>query len=127
MGKIMDFHREYVFVFSIIFTILGGILLFLGISMIWLQDMCKSAFGFSDDILYWNIYVLALGFIVFAWFGVYYLYSFFVNRKFVMEELETNKRSEFIKRHSQVKSKVKHLPSKYRKMLREKERELKIK
>jgi len=126
-GKIANFLREYVFILSIIFTILGGILLFLGVTMIWFQDIPKNMFGFSDDILNWNVYVLILGFIVFAWFGVYYLYSFFINRKFVLEELETNKRSEFLKKHSQVKIKVKHLPSKYQEMLKEKEHELKIK
>ena len=127
MGKIMNFHREYVFGLSIIFTILGGILLFLGISMIWFQDIPKSMFGLSEDILSWNVYILIFAFIVFAWFGVYYLYSFLMNRKFVLEELETNKRSEFLKKHSQVKIKVKHLPSKYQEMLKRKEEELKIK
>ena len=126
-GKITSFLKEYVFILSIIFTILGGILLFLGVTMIWFQYVPKNMFGFSDDILNWSVYVLILGFVVFAWFGVYYLYSFFMNRKFVLEELETNKRSEFLKKHSQVKIKVKHLPSKYQEMLKEKEHELKIK
>ena len=126
-GKITNFLREYVLILSITFTILGGILLFLGVTMIWFQDVPKNMFGFSDDILSWSVYVLILGFVVFAWFGVYYLYSFFMNRKFVLEELETNKRSEFLKKHSQVKMKVKHLPSKYQEMLKEKEYELKIK
>ena len=125
-GKITNLLREYVFVLSIIFTILGAIILFFGVTMIWFEDIPKEMFGFSQDILNWNIYVLALGFVVFA-AGVYYLYSFFVNRKFVLEELETNKRSEFIKKHSEVKMKAKHLPSKYRKMLKDKEKELKIK
>ncbi len=125
-GKITGFLREYVFVLSIIFTILGGILLFLGITMIWFQDIPKNMLGFSEDIILWNIYVLIFGFVVFG-IGVYYLYSYLKNRKFVVEELETNKRSEFLKKHVEVKLKVKHLPSKYQKMLAEKEEELRIK
>lgn len=125
-GKITGFLREYVFVLSIIFTILGGILLFLGITMMWFQDIPKNMLGFSEDIILWNIYVLIFGFVVFGT-GVYYLYSYLKNRKFVVEELETNKRSEFLKKHVEVKLKVKHLPSKYQKMLAEKEEELRIK
>lgn len=125
--KITNFLREYVFGLSIIFIILGSILLFIGVTMIWFQDIPKNMFGFSEDILNWNIYILILGLVVFAWFGVYYLYSFFINRRFVLEELETNKRSEFLKKHTEVKIKTKHLPSKYQKMLKDKEQELKIK
>jgi heme/copper-type cytochrome/quinol oxidase subunit 1 len=125
-GKITGFLREYVLGLSIIFTILGGILLFLGITMIWFQDIPKKMLGFSEDIILWNIYVLIFGFIVFAT-GVYYLYSYLKNRKFVVKELETNKRSEFLKKHVEVKQKVKHLPSKYKKMLTEKEEQLQIK
>ena len=44
-----------------------------------------------------------------------------------LEELRTNKRSEIIKMHAELKSVVKHLPSKYRKMLKDKEKELSIK
>ena len=89
-GKINNFLREYVFLLSVIFTVIGGILLFLGVTMIWFRDIPQNMFGFSEEILYWNVYVLILGFVVFSWFGVYYLYSFLSNRKFVLEELETN-------------------------------------
>lgn len=126
-GKITGFLREYVFVLSIIFTILGAIVLFIGITGIWFEDIPKDFFGFSAEILAWSFYILILGFVVFGWFGVYYLYSYLKNRKFVLEGLETNKRSEFLKKHAEIKIKVKHLPSKFHKMLKEKEEELKIK
>ena len=42
-------------------------------------------------------------------------------------EIETNKRSEFIRKHAELKDSVKYLPSKYRAMLQQKEKELKIK
>jgi len=123
-GKITSFLREYVFGLSIIFTILGFVILFLSISYYAFDGL---GIDFVNNLEDWNLYILIFGFVVFAWFGVYYLYSFLTNRKFVLEELETNKRSEFLKKHSQVKMKVKHLPSKYQKMLKDKEKELKIK
>jgi hypothetical protein len=125
-GKITRFLREYVLVFSIILTIVGFIVLIIGAMGIWYPDLPKDMMGLSEELLEWSLYLLILGLMLFG-VGVYYIYSFFTNRKFVLEELETNKRSEFIKKHAEVKTKAKHLPSKYQKMLKEKEKELKIK
>jgi len=125
-GKITNFFRELTLPFSIILTVFGLIILFIGITANWAHDIATNTFNFSDDILNWWLYFLILGFIMFA-AGVWYLYSFFKNRKFILEELETNKRSELLKKHAELKSTVKHMPSKYRKMLKEKEDELKIK
>jgi len=124
--KITGFLREYQFFFSIILTIIGFIILFFGVTGIWFKDVPKNFFNLNDDFLKWSFYILVIGFIVFA-FGVWYLYSFFKNRKFVLDELRTNKRSELLKKHSELRNTVKHLPSKYQKMLKEKEEELKIK
>jgi hypothetical protein len=44
-----------------------------------------------------------------------------------MKEIETKKRSEFIKKHAKLKADSKHLPSKYKDILKQKEKELKIK
>jgi len=100
-GKISNFFRETQFVFSIILTIIGFIVLYIG------------------------IIPYLIGFIAFI-AGVWYLYSFLKNKKFVLDELKTNKRSELLKRHAELKSTVKYLPSKYQKMLKDKEKELKI-
>jgi len=124
-GKITGFLREYVLLFSSILTILGIFLLFLGITGTWFQDIPESLFGFSEDILGWLFYLLILGFIVFV-AGVYYLYLYLKNRKFILEELRTNKRSELKKRHVELKNTVKHMPSRYQKMLKEKEEELRL-
>jgi uncharacterized protein involved in cysteine biosynthesis len=125
-GKITGFLRENVFIFSIILTILGCIVLVIGITGMWFQDIPKKILDFSEETLNWSLYILIIGFIIFV-IGIYYLYSYLTTRKFVVEELETNKRSEFLKKHIEIKQKVKHLPSKYQKMLREKEEELQIK
>jgi type VI protein secretion system component VasK len=123
MGKITNFFREYVLIFSIILTILGIILLFIGMAGMWFQDY---SLGFFKNYIDWSLYILIIAFIVFI-AGVWYLYSFFTKRKFVLEELKTNKRSELIKNHAELKNTVRHLPSKYQNMLKDKEEEFNIK
>jgi len=126
VGKISGFLREHVFILSIILTIIGIILLFLGTTGMWFQDIPKNILKLSDDILNWSLYILIVGFIIFV-AGVWYLYSFLKNRKFLLEEIETKKRSELIKKHAELKNTVRHLPSKYQKMLEDKELEFNIK
>ena len=127
IGKITGLLREFVFGLSIIIMIVGLFALFMGVIWYFLKDL---QLGFYTDTVKnlgeWNIYMLVIGLIVFG-MGVWYLYNYFKNRKFVLEEIETNKRSEFLKKHSELKDTVRHLPSKYKKMLKEKEEELRIK
>jgi len=125
-GKITGFFREYVFGLSIVATIVGLIVLFIGILGMWFGDVAKDLLSLTDDAIAWGLYVLIIGLIVFG-MGIYYLYSFIVKKKFVLEELQTNKRSELLKRHSELKESVRHLPSKYKEMVKEKEKELRIK
>jgi len=125
-GKITGFLREYVLIFSIILTIIGIILLFIGVAGTWFKEIPENMLNFSEDILNWSLYILIIGFIVFVT-GLYYLYSFLKNRKFLLEEMETNKRSELIKKHAELKNTVRHLPKKYQKMLEDKEVEFNIK
>lgn len=125
-GKITGFFREYVFGLSIVTMIVGLIVLFIGILGMWFGDVAKDFLNLTDDAIAWGLYVLIIGLIVFGT-GIYYLYGFIVKKKFVLEELQTNKRSELLKRHSELKESVRHLPSKYKEMLKEKEKELRIK
>lgn len=125
-GKITGFFREYVFGLSIVAMIVGLIVLFIGVVGIWFEDVARNVLNLTDDAIAWGLYVLIIGFIVFG-MGIYYLYDFIVKKKFVLEELQTNKRSELLKRHSELKESVRHLPSKYKEMLKEKEKELRIK
>ena len=120
-GKITNFFREVQFVFSIILTILGIIIVYIGATGILNHDLCLLPSEYFD----WSLYLLIIGFIV-LFAGVWYLFNFLKNRKFILEEIDTNKRSELIKKHSELKSTVKHMPTKYQKMLKEKEEELKI-
>jgi hypothetical protein len=125
-GKISGFLREHVLILSIILTILGIILLLIGVTGLWLQDIPKNILKLSDDILKWSLYFLIIGFIVLIT-GVYYIYSYLKNRKFLLDEIKTNKRSELIKKHADLKNTVRHLPKKYQKMLKDKEEEFNIK
>ena len=125
-GKITGFFREYVFGLSIIAIVVGLPILFIGVLGIWFGDVAKDLLNLTDDAIAWGLYVLIIGLIVFG-IGIYYLYGFIVKKKFVLEELQTNKRSELLKRHSELKEAVRHLPSKYKEMVKEKEKELRIK
>ena len=125
-NKITEFIREFIFIFSIITTILGLGLFLSGIIAMFAPDIPKDVFGLSENTISWNLYIVIIGFIVLL-IGAYYLYVYLINRKFILEEIKTNKRSEFIKKHPELKIKVKKMPTKFKKMVKEKEDELKIK
>jgi uncharacterized membrane protein len=128
-GKITGFLREYVAPLSIIITIIGIFLLFMGISWFFVKSIIQSPTNplyFIFKLNNWNAYTLVGGLVIFG-FGFYYLYSFLKKRKFVMDEIKSDKRSEILKMRTKLESTVKHLPSKYQRMLTEKEDELNIK
>ena len=120
--------REYIVSLSIITIIIGLILLSIGVLWYGFNDLVEQ--NVELDIVYqigdWNAYLLIIGLIIFG-IGVYYLYVYLTDKKFILEEIKTDKRSEFIKRHNELRSTVKRLPSKYKKMLKDKEKELGIK
>ena len=118
--------REYIFVLSIILAIIGAIVLVIGILGTWWKQMVMDALGFSDDIVVWSPYILALGVIVLL-LGIWYLYSFINNKRILSEGLQTNKRSEFVKNHAELKIAARRLPSRYLHELQEKEREFRFK
>jgi len=125
--KIARILREYIFILSILIMTIGTILLVMGVIYIWFKDLAMSTFAESiGKIADFNYYVFVGGIIILG-IGVSYLYGFLKRRKFLLEEIRTNKRSELIKRHAELKENVKFLPFKYKKMLADKERELKMK
>jgi uncharacterized membrane protein len=126
MKKITTLLREYVVGLSIIIMICGFVLLIMGVLWYWFNDALENdSLQFIRDLGDWNAYLLVGGLIIFG-IGLYYIYSYITKRKFVLEEIQTNKRSEFLKKHKKVKGTVKNLPSKYQKMVKNKEKELKI-
>jgi hypothetical protein len=128
VGKITGFLREFIFMLSIFTSIIGLVLLAMGVLWFLFRDMVitNNALNFIAEVDNWNAYLLVAGLIIFG-IGVFYLYSFLKNRKFALDELKTDKRSEFLKKHNEIKNIVKQLPSKYQKMFKDKEDELGIK
>ena len=124
--KIIGFLRENILILSLITLIIGIIILIIGVIGIWFKDEIKNMLSFMDNLIPWCPYIFVIGLIIFG-IGLYYLYLFITKKNFVLKEIETNKRSEFIKKHAELRNSVKYLPSKYKEMLKLKEKELKIK
>jgi len=128
-GRIVGFLREYILGLSIITLIPGVIMIIMGVVYYGYNKIEPSNFPLHfifDPVAEWNAYILVAGLIIFG-IGVYYLYSYFNKRKFVLDELKTDKRSEILKKRSKLETIVKHLPKKYQQMLSEKEEEFNIK
>jgi hypothetical protein len=127
-GRIIGFLREYVLALSILTLIPGILFMFMGVVYLFfisIAEPTNSLLHFIYVLGIWNDYILVAGLIIFG-IGVYYLYSYFTKRKYVLDELKTDKRSEILKKRSKLESTVKKLPSKYQKMLSEKEEEFDI-
>ncbi len=127
-GRITGFLREYVLALSILTIIPGIVFIFMGVVFLFFNSIgepANSLLHFIFVLGVWNDYILIAGLIIFG-IGVYYLYSFITKRKYVLDELKTDKRSEILKKRSKLESTVKHLPSKYQKMLSDKEEECNI-
>jgi H+/Cl- antiporter ClcA len=124
--KISEFLREYIFILSIITIVIGFIITIFGVLGTWFQDNIKDILGSIEEIYPWSPYIFIIGLIILG-AGIYYLYMFLSKKNFLIKEIETNKRSEFIKNHAELKTSVKYLPSKYKELLKQKEKEFKIK
>ena len=123
--KIIRFFRENILILSIITMIIGLIILIFGILGIWFQDEIKNILEFMSILFPWCPYILIIGLLIFGT-GLYYLYMFITKKNFIIKEIETNKRSEFIKKHVELKNSAKYLPIKYKEMIKQKEKEFKI-
>jgi len=122
-GKIVGFVREYIFALSIIALLLGIVAIMFPIIHYALADMQPDLIRAVGE---WNFYLIIIGFISLA-AGLWYLFVYLKNRKFIIEEIDTNRRSEFMKRHGELINVVRKMPLKFQEMVEEKERELKIK
>lgn len=118
--------KEYIMGISIALLIIGLIVLIFGIFGTWSSDMLTDMLRIHPDVLDWSLYILIIGAIL-TFLGGYYLYDFLRNKRFLLDKIETNKRSEFMKYHAQLKNAVRKLPSKYQEMLHKKEKQLRLK
>ncbi|MCX6661637.1 MAG: hypothetical protein NTY91_03715 [Euryarchaeota archaeon] len=128
-GRIVGFLREYILVLSILILIPAVIFILMGVVYLFfinaVEPVTSPLHFIKDPVGIWNDYILIAGLIILG-IGVYYLYSYITKRKYVLDELKTDKRSEILKRRSKLESTVKKLPSKYQKMLSDKEDEFNI-
>jgi putative Mn2+ efflux pump MntP len=127
-GRITGFLREYILGLSILTMIPGLVFIFIGVVYLFfikITEPTNSLLHFINILDKWNDYILVAGLIIFG-IGVYYLYSYLNKRKFVLDELKTDKRSEILKKRNKLEATVKHLPSRYQRMLSEKEEEFNI-
>ena len=79
----------------------------------------------NSKLIFRIVEIIIIGFVLIA-AGIWYLYVYLKNRKFIFEEIDTNKRSEFMKRHGELTNVVRKMPTKFQEMVKEKERELNI-
>jgi Sec-independent protein secretion pathway component TatC len=121
-GKIVGFIREYIFALSIICLIVGIIVMIFPIIHYAFTDIQPELIESLEE---WNFYLIIIGFVLIIT-GIWYLYVYLKNRKFIFEEVDTNKRSEFMKRHGELTNVVRKMPTKFQEMVEEKERELNI-
>ncbi|HEC94589.1 MAG TPA: DUF3198 domain-containing protein [Thermoplasmatales archaeon] len=121
--------REIIAPLSVLSMIIGGIMFLMGVMEIsaWYKSVDLGVFTDVVKALeYWNYYLFVAGLILLI-AGIWYLYDFFRKKNYLLEEIKTDKRSELIKKKTELEEIVKRLPSKYEKMLNDKKRELKIK
>ena len=112
--------REYIFVLSILIIATGVILVSMGVIGIWFSNLNLGMFIDTIHTIGGYIsYVFVAGIIVLG-IGTWYLYDFLIKRKRFLKEIDTSKRSEFIKKHIEMGELAKILPSKYKKMFEEK-------
>jgi hypothetical protein len=127
-GRIIGFLREYILALSILTIIPGIVFIFMGAVFLFFNSIGEpgnSLLHFIYVLDVWNDYILVAGLIILG-IGVYYLYSYITKRKYVLDELKNDKRSEILKKRSKLESTVKKLPSKYQRMLSDKEDEFNI-
>ncbi len=119
--------REYIVSMSIVSIVLGAIMLTMGTIWLWFSDVKLG--GFTDvieNLQYWNDYLFVVG-ITLLLIGAWYVYDFIRKRRFLLEEIKTDRRSDLIKKKIELEEAVKKLPSKYEKIYNKKKKELKIK
>ncbi len=124
IGKIL---QEYIFGLSIVCSIVGVLALAYGLlGTLKVFYNIDNYLSIPKEILDWTPYVLIVGFIFFI-VGVWYLWVYLKNKRFLLKELEKNKRSEFIKLQPELEDAANHLPSRYQKLLTEKEESMRLK
>ena len=120
----MKILREIRFPVSLLLAILGFVFTISGVVWIFLREselgLLSRLTEFFGD---WNYYLIVVGVII-LFAGIWYAYDYINKKKFLLEEIKTDRKSELVKTKTKLERIAKTLPRKYEKMLIEKEEEL---
>ena len=120
----MKIWREIRLPASLLIFVIG--LVFLISSVVWLffrETNLSLISNLSRFFGYWNYYLIVVG-IVLLFVGGWYSYDYIKKKRYLLEEIKTERKSEFVKKKAELEAIVKKLPKKYERMLREKEEKL---
>jgi len=116
--------REIRFPLSLLIFVLGIIFFISSIAWLFFRETNLSLISdlsrFFGD---WNYYLIVVG-IVLLFVGGWYSYDYIKKKRYLLEEIKTDRKSEFVKKKAELEAIVKSLPKKYERMLREKEEKL---
>jgi len=116
--------REIRFPLSLLIFVLGIIFFISSIAWLFFRETNLSLISdlsrFFGD---WNYYLIVVG-IVLLFVGGWYSYDYIKKKRYLLEEIKTDRKSEFVKKKAELEGIVKSLPKKYERMLREKEEKL---
>lgn len=120
----MKIWREIRFPLSLLIFVLGIIFFISSIAWLFFRETNLSLISdlsrFFGD---WNYYLIVVG-IVLLFVGGWYSYDYIKKKRYLLEEIKTDRKSEFVKKKAELEGIVKSLPKKYERMLREKEEKL---
>lgn len=120
----MKIWREIRFPLSLLIFVLGIIFFISSIAWLFFRETNLSLISdlsrFFGD---WNYYLIVVG-IVLLFVGGWYSYDYIKKKRYLLEEIKTDRKSEFVKKKAELEAIVKSLPKKYERMLREKEEKL---
>ncbi|RLF57592.1 MAG: hypothetical protein DRN25_06270 [Thermoplasmata archaeon] len=122
--RCLKIWREIRFPLSLLIFVLGIIFFISSIAWLFFRETNLSLISdlsrFFGD---WNYYLIVVG-IVLLFVGGWYSYDYIKKKRYLLEEIKTDRKSEFVKKKAELEGIVKSLPKKYERMLREKEEKL---
>ncbi|HDI23722.1 MAG TPA: DUF3198 domain-containing protein [Thermoplasmatales archaeon] len=122
--RCLKIWREIRFPLSLLIFVLGIIFFISSIAWLFFRETNLSLISdlsrFFGD---WNYYLIVVG-IVLLFVGGWYSYDYIKKKRYLLEEIKTDRKSEFVKKKAELEAIVKSLPKKYERMLREKEEKL---
>lgn len=122
----MKIWREIRFPVSLLLLILGLVFFLSSVTWLFFRESDMGIIkNLSNLFGQWNYYLIVAGIILIS-VGGWYSYDYMKKKKFLLDEIKTDRKSELVKKKTELEYIVKRLPKKYEKMLRDKEEKLGI-